>query len=112
MREARLRSWSGHGRHRERRGLTLGAPSWAYHAVVSHYNELSNGHPGASIVTSTAACSSGGLLLRRLGASNSICHALRGLFIWLIMLPALPAGLVSSGCTSFAKLVVVATAVA
>jgi predicted membrane chloride channel (bestrophin family) len=28
------------------------------------------------------------------------------------MLPALPAGLVSSGCTSFAKLVVVATAVA
>ena len=43
-------------------------------------------------------------------ASNSISHALRGLFIyWLIMLPA---GLVSSGCTSFAKLVVVATAVA
>ena len=43
-------------------------------------------------------------------ASNSISHALRGLFIyWLIMLPA---GLVSSGCTSFAKLVGVATAVA
>lgn len=36
-------------------------------------------------------------------------YALRGLFIWLIMLLA---GLVSSGCTSFAKLVVVATAVA
>ena len=67
---------------------------------------MSNGHPGASIVTSTAACSTGGL-----EASNSISHALRGLFnfIWLIMLPA---GLVSSGCTSFAKLVGVTTAVA
>ena len=77
--------------------LPLPLPPHAALAVQESVSELNRLYGGIERLLSTPL------------SPTYMRHALRGLFIWLIMLPA---GLISSGCTSFAKLVVVATAVA